>query len=167
MMSDETLKSLKYICSDMWPAYLNVIKESVPNATHVSDLFHVMRKISEKIDRVRAQEVRQLKQDGYEPILTHSRWCMLKRPENLTESQSLKMQELLKYNLKSVKAYLLREDFQRFWTYSGKAWATKFLEQWCQRAKQSRNHEQSQIAPFLALRDGKSFESVACPEFFS
>jgi transposase len=138
VISDETLQSLKYICSDMWPAYLNVIKESVPNAAHVLDRFHVMRKISEKIDRVRAQEVRQLKQDGYEPVLTHSRWCLLKRPENLTESQSLKMQELLKYNLKSVKAYLMREDFQRFWTYCGKAWAAKFLEQWCQRAKQSR-----------------------------
>lgn len=138
VMSDETLKSLKYVCSDMWPAYLNVIKESVPKATHVLDRFHVMRKISEKIDRVRAQEVRQLKQDGYEPILTQSRWCLLKRPENLTDSQSLKLQELLKYNLKSVKAYLMREDFQRFWMYSSEAWAAKFLEQWCMRAKQSR-----------------------------
>jgi transposase len=63
---------LKYICSDMWPAYLNVIKESVPDATHVLDRFHVTRNISEKIDRVRAQEVRQLKQDGYEPILTRA-----------------------------------------------------------------------------------------------
>ncbi len=76
VISGETLQSLKYICSDMWPAYLNVIKESVPNAAHVLDRFHVMRKISEKIDRVRAQEVRRLKQDGYEPVLTHSRWCL-------------------------------------------------------------------------------------------
>ncbi len=122
----------------MWPTYLNLIKESVPNATHVLDRFHVIRKISGKIDRLRAQEVRQLKQDGYELILTFSRWCLLKRPENLMESQSLKMQELLKYNLKSVKACLMREDTQRFWTYSGKAWASKILEKWCQRAKQSR-----------------------------
>jgi transposase len=48
------------------------------------------------------------------------------------------MQELLKYNLKSVKAYLMREDFDRFWMYSGKTWTAKFLEQWYQRAKQSR-----------------------------
>jgi len=138
VMSKETFKSLRYVCSDMWPAYLSVIKESVPKATHVLDRFHVMRKISEKIDRVRAQEVRQLKQDGYEPILTQSRWCLLKRPENLTDSQSLKLQELLKYNLKSVKAYLMREDFQRFWLYFSGAWAEKFLEQWCARTKQSR-----------------------------
>jgi transposase len=60
-MSDKTLKSLKYVYSDMWPASLNVIKESLPKANHVLDRLHKMRKISEKIDRVRAQEVRQLK----------------------------------------------------------------------------------------------------------
>ncbi len=69
--------------------------------------------------------------DGYEPVLKHSRWCLLKRPENLTEKQTVKLSELLKYNLQSVRAHLLREDFQRFWEYVGPVWAGKFLDQ-CQ-----------------------------------
>jgi transposase len=41
----------------------------------------------------------------------------LKRPENLTEKQTVKLAEVLKYNLRTVRAYLLREDFQRFCEY--------------------------------------------------
>ena len=43
----------------------------------------------------------------------HDHWVLLKRPENLTEAQTVKLKELLRYNLKAVRAYLLREDFQR------------------------------------------------------
>lgn len=33
-----------------------------------------------------------------------------------------------------MKAYLTREDFNRFWTYSSATWAGKFLRKWCDRA---------------------------------
>jgi len=37
---------------------------------------------------------------------------LLKRPENLTDNQRMGLRELLGYNLKSVRAYLLKEQFQ-------------------------------------------------------
>jgi transposase len=45
---------------------------------------HIMQAMNKAIDEVRAEEARQLKRDGYEPILKRARWCLLKRPENLT-----------------------------------------------------------------------------------
>ena len=42
---------------------------------------------------------------------------LLKRPENLSEKQTARLGDLLKLNLASIKGYLLREDFQRFWEY--------------------------------------------------
>ncbi len=66
-------------------------------------------------------------------MLKHSRWCLLKRPENLTERQTVKLSTLVQYNLRSVRAYLLREDFQRFWEYASPAWAGKFLDEWTTR----------------------------------
>ncbi len=74
--------------------------------------------MNEKVDKVRAQELRQLKAEGYEPILKHSRWCLLKRPENRPRKQTLKIWELLKYNLRTMRTYLMMEDFQQFWGYS-------------------------------------------------
>jgi len=138
MLGDEARQSVRFVCSDMWQRYLKVIAEQVGHAVHVVDRFHIMKKINEAIDEVRRGETRRLEQDGYEPVLKHSRWCLLKRRENLTDKQSVKLTELLRYNLQSVRSYLMREDFQQFWEYVSPAWAGKFLDQWCVRTMRSR-----------------------------
>src|SRR5215470_10467858 len=79
--------------------------------------------MNKAVDEVRAQEARALKVQGREAVLTHTRWCLLKRPENLTEKQEVKLAELLRYNLKAVRTYLLKEDFQFFWDYRSPSWA--------------------------------------------
>jgi transposase len=123
LLGKKRSSKLKFVCSDMWKAYLKVIAKKASQAVHVLARFHIMQKMNKAIDEVRAGEARQMKADGYEPVLKHSRWCLLKRPENLTEKQTVKLAELLQYNLKSVRAHLLREDFQRFWEYVRPAWA--------------------------------------------
>ena len=117
-LGKERTAELQYICSDMWRGYLKVIRKKASHAIHVLDRFHVMQRINKAINDVRAAEVKQLKEDGYEPVLTGGRWVLLKCPANLTQKQAVKLKELLQYNLKSVRSYLMREDFQRLWEYS-------------------------------------------------
>ena len=148
-LSEEARLSVRFVCSDMWQAYLNVIAEQLKNVVHVLDRFHIMKKMGEAIDEVRRGEARRLKKDGYEPVLKQSRWCLLKRPANLTEKQTVKLAELLQYNLQSVRSYLLREDFQRFWEYSSPGWAAKFLDQWCTRTLRSRIAPMKKVARSL------------------
>jgi transposase len=131
-------QKLKHVCSDMWQAYIRVIKKKAPQALHILDRFHIVANINKAIDEIRAGEHKQLQKDGFEPVLKKSRWCLLKRPENLTESQEYKLTDLLKYNLKSVRAYLLKEDFQGFWNYTSPVWAGKFLDRWCTRVMRSK-----------------------------
>ena len=66
-----------------------------------------------------------------------SRWCVLKRKANLTERQRFRLRDLLRYNLQTVRAYLLKEDFQQFWDYESPTWAGKFLDDWCRQAMRS------------------------------
>jgi len=80
MLGKERSGKLKFVCSDMWKPYLKVIAKKASGAIHVLDRFHLMQKMNKAIDEVRAGEARQLKEDGYEPVLKHSRWCLLKRP---------------------------------------------------------------------------------------
>ena len=148
-LSEEARQSVCFVCSDMWQPYLNVIAEQLKHAVHVLDRFHIMKKMNEAIDEVRRSEARRLEQDGYEPILKHSRWCLLKRRENLTDKETVKLSELLQYNLQSVRSHLLREDFQRFWEYSSPGWAVKFLEQWCRRTMRSKIEPMKKIARSL------------------
>ena len=149
MLGEERSSQLKFVCSDMWKPYLKVIAKKAGQAIHVLDRFHIMQKMNKAIDEVRASEARQMKADGYEPILKHSRWCLLKRRENLTDKQTLKLAELMKYNLKSVRAHLLREDFQQFWEYVSPGWAEKFLDEWCTRTMRSQLEPMKKVAHTL------------------
>ena len=134
----ERSAQLKFICSDMWRGYLKVIRKKAGDAVHILDRFHIMANMSKALDKVRAQEVKQLKTRAPEATLKGSRWCFLKRPENLTDNQAEKLADLLRYNLKIVRAYLLKEQFQFFWEYKSPAWADKFLDQWRASAMRSR-----------------------------
>jgi transposase len=148
-LGEKRRAGIAFVCSDMWQAYLNVIREQIGDTIHVLDRFHVMKKMNEAIDQVRREEVQRVKNTAYEQVLKHSRWCLLKRRENLTEQQTVKLQELVKHNLQSVRARLMREDFQRFWEYSTPGWAGKFLDAWCRRAMRSRLEPMKKVAASL------------------
>ena len=55
----------------------------------------------------------------------------------------------MQYNLKSVKAHLLREDFQRFWEFAKPLLAGKFLDSWCKEAIRSRPGPMTKVARSL------------------
>jgi transposase len=145
-LGDPVCLGVKYVCSDMWKPYLKVIAEKLEQAVHVLDRFHVMQQFGKALDEVRAEESKRLVRDGYEPVLKKSRWCLLKRPENLTDKQTVKLSELLKYNLRTVRAYLLREEFQRLWGYQSAWWAGRFLDEWTGRVLRSRLEPMKKIA---------------------
>ncbi len=145
-LGPERSQALAFICSDMWRPYLKVIAKKAGQALHVLDRFHIMTYLSKAIDVLRAGEARALKAKGYEPVLTRTRWLLLKRPEHLTDKQAPKLADLLKYNLRTVRAYLLKEEFQAFWTYVSPYWPGCFLDQWCTRAMRSKLEPMKQVA---------------------
>ena len=151
-LGPDRTRRLRFICSDMWKAYLEVLAEQAKagllTAVHLLDRFHIAQNMNKAIDKVRATEVKALKAKGIE-VLKHARWCVLKRPENLTERQETKLAELARWNLKTFRAYLLKEDFQPFWKYVHPAWAGKFLDRWCTRTMRSRIEPMKKIARSL------------------
>jgi transposase len=142
-------KALRFVASDMWRPYLDVIAEFASQAVHVLDRFHVVAKVNKAIDEVRAEERRALAREGYAPILKHARWCLLKNPENLTSKQASKLADVLRYDLRSVRAYLLKQSLQLFWTYPSAYWAGWYLDKWCTRALRSRLEPMKKIARTL------------------
>jgi len=138
LIGTELASTIEFVCSDMWRPYLNVIARRCPQALNILDRFHMVAKLNKALDEVRAGEARRMLREGYEPLLKKKRWCLLKRPQNLTDKQRVSLRQLLGYNLKSVRAYLLKEEFQLFWDYISPAWAAKFLDAWCTRAMRSR-----------------------------
>lgn len=161
---------LQVVCSDMWQAYLRVVREQAKQVRHVLDRFHVVQRLGKAIDQVRAAEAKLLKAQGKQPVLKHSRWLLLKRPERLTEKQEPKLAELLKLNLRTVRAYLLKEDFQLLWDCRSPTQANRFIKRWCRRAMRSRIKPMQKAAKMVRkhrplilnwFRTGRAFSSGA------
>jgi len=143
-------QALRFICSDMWKPYLRVVAKKAAQAIHVLDRFHIASHLSKAIDEVRAKEAKELHARGLKPFLTRTRWLLLKRPENLTPKQEIGLGELLlRCNLRSVRAYLLKEDLQRFWGYVSPYWAGVVLDRWCTRVMRSRLEPMKKVAGML------------------
>ena len=150
MLGKDRSAHLQYVCSDMWKPYLKVIKKRAVNAIHILDRFHITANLNKALDEVRAAEAKALKPQGYEELKS-SRWCLLKKPENLTNRQGAKLKELLKVNLRSVRAYLLKEEFRYFWEYSSPVWAEKFLNAWTTKVMRSRIEPMKRMARQIRL----------------
>lgn len=138
MLGKQRAKAIQFACSDMWKPYLKVIAKKASQAVHILDRFHIVARLNKALDEIRAAEAKRLARDGYEPVLKHARWCMLKREENLTHKQWTKLSDVLQYDLKSVRGYLLKQSFQLLWEYTSPYWAGWFLDRWVKRAMQSR-----------------------------
>jgi transposase len=145
----ERTQQLQAVCSDLWKPYLKVVKRKAKNVIHILDRFHVMKYLNDAVDQTRRAETAQLKLDGYEPILEKSRWCLLKNKRNQKTTQLAKLRELVQYNLKTVRCYLLKEAFQPFWTYKTRWGAERFLKTWTTRAMRSKLPEIKKVAKRL------------------
>lgn len=141
--------ALRFICSDMWKPYLQVVAAQAGHALHILDRFHIAMHLSKAIDEVRRAEVRSLKQQGRQPLLTKARWVLLKRRENRTAEERHRLRDLVRHNLKAVRATLLREDFEPFWTYRSAEWAGAFLDVWCDHVMRSRLDPMKKVVRML------------------
>ena len=95
----------------MSKAFIKGVGEYLPNAKITFDKFHILKLINTAVDTVRKEEVKD------QPILKKSRYVLLKNNKNLNRKQRTKLDELSlpKYNLKSIRALHIRENFQEIY----------------------------------------------------
>ena len=136
-LGKDRCERIEAVCCDMWAPYIDAIKKRLPNALLVFDKFHIVRHLLDAVDKVRKEEAQKLKSEDPE-LLKKSRYIWLKNPWNLTDNQKVRLSDLEKLNLKINRAYLLKEAFRKFWDYSYKAWAKKYLNRWFWWATHSR-----------------------------
>ena len=112
---------------DMSPAFISGVETNLLNATITFDKYHIMKLINTAVDEVRKAETKE------QNILRGQRYLFLKNRENLTETQLKSLQaieSMSKLNLKTVKAYHLRENFQGIYKEATKERFEKSLKKW-------------------------------------
>ena len=146
-MGEEKIKSIKVVCCDMWQGYFSAVREKLRGVDIVLDKFHIVMNMNKVVDLVRKREVRESQEKGY--ALKYSRWCLLKKAENLRREEKIRLKDVLKIHHETVKAYLLKETFRLLWGYKTVRWARWFLRKWVERANKSRIPEMKRVAKTL------------------
>ena len=121
------------VCCDMSPAFIKGVTECFPCADITFDKFHVLKILNDAVDTVRREE------QPHQPDLKKTRYIFLKNPENLTKKQAdtLEQIKLKDLNLKTMRAYHIRLNFQEFWMQPLEQ-AEGFLNKWYYWATHSR-----------------------------
>ena len=130
-LSAEERAEVKAVAMDMWPAYINSVQAHLPDPEHktVFDRFHVMKHMGEAVDTVRKGEHRALRAQGLD-ILTGSKYLWLYSEENLPERHKQRFATLRQANLKTARAWAIKESLRWLWSYRRAGWARRFWKQW-------------------------------------
>lgn len=122
-------KQIKAVAMDMWPAYINSAQAKVPDADIVHDKFHIAKHLNEAVDQVRRAENKQLRAQQ-DDTLTGSRQLWLFNEKNLSDRQLDVFTKLKNQNLKTSKAWALKEQLRSMWTYCSRGWAQRYFSKW-------------------------------------
>ena len=109
------------------PAYMSAARQCMPQADIVHDKFHVSKYLGEAVDAVRRQEHRKLPQSGTSP-LTGSKWAWLKKYPDGRSAEAIAFRALHHLNLKTSRAWCIKENFSQFRSYSYKGAAKRFFK---------------------------------------
>jgi transposase len=147
------VSGLRFVCSDMWRAYLQVIAIKVPQALHVLDRFHITMHLNQAVDQVRRAESGRLRGQPMAERLKRMRWKLLRRGNRVRGRAKQRLYGLLRTKLATGRAWMLKETFQDFWRYRALNWAAAFLDVWCTRALRSRIEPMKKVARMLRTHE--------------
>jgi transposase len=133
----EQRAEVEAVAMDMWPAYINSAETNAEQAEIVHDRFHISKHLNEAVDKVRRQEHKALKQTGDER-LKGSKQLWLFNPENLNEDRWIEFEVLKDQELKTSRAWAIKEQFRWLWEYRYAGNARNFFSRWYGWAARSR-----------------------------
>jgi transposase len=147
----EVVGNLRFVCSDLWRPYLNVIKERAGQALHVLDRFHITMHLNQAVDQVRRAESGQLRAaaSAQAAHLKNMCWKLLRRGSRVRGKARAQLDALVQSKLATARAWLLKETFAHFWSYRSVTWAGYFLKVWTERALRSRLEPMKKVARML------------------
>ena len=137
-LGEEVVRGLRFVCTDMWKPYLNVIAQRVGQALHVLDRFHITMHLNQAVDQVRRAESTRLRGKPMAARLKKMRWKLLRRGSRVRGAARIKLDRILASKLATGRAWQLKESFQHFWSDKSWHWAGGFLDYWTERAMRSR-----------------------------
>ncbi|MGH8827912.1 MAG: ISL3 family transposase [Jiangellaceae bacterium] len=129
--SPEQLAGIEAVAMDMWEPFATSTREylSDADAKIVFDRYHLMGYLTKATDTVRKQENRALVAAG-DTSLAGSKYLWLYSAENLPAKHTDRFTALRSGDLKTARAWAIKESLRHFWSYRRRGWAAKHFKRW-------------------------------------
>ena len=108
-LSPSQLDNIDFITMDMWEPFKKAANILIPNVDIIYDKFHVSKYLNKAVDNTRKDEVKKHQE------LKGSKYIFLKNKENWTSQQVVKFESINNANLRTSKAWQLKENFKGFY----------------------------------------------------
>jgi transposase len=152
-LTAEQLEGIEAVAMDMWDAYINSVRAHVAEADDkiVFDKFHVAQHLGEAVDQVRRKENKILKARG-DDRLAGTRYDWLRNPTGMERKDRVEFAKLRKSNLKTARAWALKETAMALYGYVYERPARKHFRWWHRWAMRSRLQPMIAVAHMLKRR---------------
>ncbi|EMI41668.1 ISL3 family transposase [Rhodopirellula sp. SWK7] len=147
-LPDEQRAVVTGVSMNMWQAFMSSASKNVPEAEIVHDKFHISKHLSDAVDKVRRQEDKQLRSEG-DDRLKGTRQLWLYNEDNLDEDRYHELLTAMRNDLKTGRAWAIKENFGHFWTYVYAHSAEGFFDRWYGWAIRSRLEPIKKVARML------------------
>jgi transposase len=149
-LSKKQLAGIQAVAMDMWDPYIASTKAHVPNGEKkiVFDRFHIMQHMNEAVDAVRKEENRLLMEDDFD-ILKGTKYLWLFAEENTPEKMAERFGWIRESNLKTARAWAIKESLRGLWSYQRKGWAELYWKEWYFWATHSRLKPVKKVARMI------------------
>jgi transposase len=153
----EQRASIEAVALDMWDPYVASIQDHLSEAEKkmVFDKFHIAKHLGEAVDKVRRREHKALKAEGDER-LTGTKYDWLRNPATMEWQQRREFAELRNSELKTARAWALKETAMSLYNYVYEKPARKHFHWWYSWAVRSRLQPIKDVARMLKRR----FENI-------
>lgn len=136
-LSDYQKARIHTACCDMSQAYIGAIGDHCPHATLVLDRFHIVKALNDAVDEVRKQQWREASR-GQRQAIKGLRWLLYRHSSTRSRRDTQNLKALDKHNRRIYRAWQLKDEFERFWSFNASWAAQRFLKRWTRTALLSR-----------------------------
>ena len=147
-LSQEQRASVQAVAMDMWPAYMGAVRETLPKASIVHDKFHVVKYLNECVDQVRRRERWAMSAAGFSPLVD-TKYSWMRNFKDKRSSEAVEFRALHQMNLKTSRAWTIKETFAHFWTYHSISAASSFFTEWSNNAMRSKLEPVKKVVKML------------------
>ena len=142
-LPDEALEKIEAVAMDMSGPFQAATRSQLPEVPIVHDRFHISAHLNESVAKVHREENAILKEKGDRRLEGTQRLFGFD-PGNLSQEQAVRFRELRDADLRTSRAWAIKEMFRHFWSYRYEGSARKFFKEWFAWASRS------QLKPIIA-----------------